>query len=263
MFEKIITFSVHNKFIVALFVLAIAFGGLYSMYNIPVDAVPDITNNQVQVVTTSPTLTAEEVERLITYPLEIAMANLPGVVELRSISRYGLSVITIVFEDDVSITDSRQFVSEQIGVAEGQIPEGLGSPELMPVTTGLGEIYQYTLEVADGYEDKYDAMELRTIQDWIVKRQLAGIPGIEEVSSFGGFLKQYQISANPARLSAFGLTIQDVLQAVATNNQKTGGSYLERGTNAFYIRTEGVLTSMREIENVVVDKQRGTPVLLK
>lgn len=263
MFEKIITFSVHNKFIVALLVLGIIGGGIYAFNNIPVDAVPDITNNQVQVVTTSPTLSAEEVERLITYPVEISMANLPGVIELRSISRYGLSVVTIVFEEDVSITDARQFVGEQIAVAAEDIPPGLGKPELMPITTGLGEIYQYTLEVDEGYEDQYNAMELRTIQDWIVKRQLAGIPGVVEVSSFGGFVKQYQVSADPGRLRAFDLTMQDLVHAVQANNQSTGGSYLERGANAYYIRTDGVLKSASDIESVVVDNRNGTPVLLK
>lgn len=263
MFEKIIQFSVHNKFIVALLVLGVIGGGFYAFENIPVDAVPDITNNQVQVVTTSPTLSAEEVERLITYPVEVSMANLPGVIELRSISRYGLSVVTVVFRDDVSITDARQFVSEQIAVAAEDIPPGLGKPELMPITTGLGEIYQYVLEVDEGYEDKYDVMELRTIQDWIVKRQLAGIPGVVEVSSFGGFVKQYEVSADPGRLRAFDLTMQDLVHAVQVNNQSTGGSYLERGANAYYIRTDGVLKSAHDIENVVVDNYNGTPVLLK
>src|SRR5690606_7998350 len=253
MFEKIIHFSVRNKFIVALLVLSIIGGGFYAFENIPVDAVPDITNNQVQVVTNSPTLSAEEVERVITYPVEVSMANLTGVVELRSISRYGLSVVTVVFEDDVSITDARQFVSEQIAVAEAEIPAGLGKPELMPITTGLGEIYQYVLEVEAGYEDQYDVMELRTIQDWIVKRQLAGIPGVVEVSSFGGFVKQYQVSADPGTLRAFDLTMQDLIQAVESNNQSTGGSYLQRGANAYYIRTDGVLKSASDIENVVVD----------
>src|SRR5688500_15112943 len=178
MFEKIISFSVHNKFIVALFTLAIIGGGIYSLSHIPINAVPDITNNQVQVVTSSPSLSAEEVERFITYPIEISMANLPGVLELRSISRYGLSVVTIVFEDGMSVADTRQFVGEQINVAAEDIPQGLGRPELMPITTGLGEIYQYTLEVEEGYKGEYDAMELRTIQDWIVKRQLSGIHGI-------------------------------------------------------------------------------------
>ncbi len=262
MFEKIILFSVRNKFIVALLTLGIVAGGFYALNQIPINAVPDITNNQVQVVTTSPSLSAEEVERFITYPIEISMANLPGVEEIRSISRYGLSVVTIVFEDHMKVTDTRQFVSEQIDIAAAEIPEGLGHPELMPITTGLGEIYQYTLEVEEGYEGRYDAMELRTIQDWIVKRQLSGIPGIVEVSSFGGFLKQIQVSVDPARLRSLELTIQDVLTALENNNQNTGGSYLERGPNAIYIRAEGVVKSLEDIGNIVV-QQEGTPVLLR
>ena len=262
MFEKIISFSVHNKFIIALFTIAMAGGGFYSLSHIPINAVPDITNNQVQVVTSSPSLSAEEVERFITYPIEISMANLPGVIELRSISRYGLSVVTIVFEDGMPVTDTRQFVSEQINIAAEDIPAGLGHPELMPITTGLGEIYQYTLGVEEGYEGRYDAMELRTIQDWIVKRQLSGIRGVVEVSSFGGYLKQVQVSVDPARLRSFGLTLHDVIRALEANNQNTGGSYLERGPNAVYIRAEGVVKNMEEVANIVV-QQEGTPILLK
>ncbi len=262
MFEKIISFSVHNKFIVALFTLAIIGGGMYSLSHIPINAVPDITNNQVQVVTSSPSLSAEEVERFITYPVEISMANLPGVIELRSISRYGLSVVTIVFEDDMDVTDTRQFVSEQIDIAAEDIPEGLGHPELMPVTTGLGEIYQYTLAVDEAYKHQYDAMDLRTIQDWIVKRQMSGIRGVVEVSSFGGYLRQVQVSVDPARMRSFHLTIHDILRALGNNNQNTGGSYLERGANAIYIRAEGVVKSIEDIANIVV-QQEGTPVLLR
>lgn len=262
MFAKIISFSVHNKFIIALFTLAIVGGGFYALNHIPINAVPDITNNQVQVVTTSPSLSAEEVERFITYPVEISMANLPGVVELRSISRYGLSVVTIVFEDGIPVTDTRQFVSEQIDVAAEEISDGLGRPALMPITTGLGEIYQYTLEVDEAFQEVYDAMDLRTIQDWIVKRQLSGIKGIVEVSSFGGFLRQIQVSADPARLRSFDLTLHDVLQALSANNQNTGGSYLERGANAIYIRAEGVVKSLEDIGSIVV-RQDVTPVLLR
>lgn len=262
MFERIIFLSVKNKFLVALFTLAIVAGGFYALEHIPVDAVPDITNNQVQVVTHAPSLSAEEVERFITYPIELSMANLPGVVELRSISRYGLSVITIVFEEGMPVTDTRQFVSEQISIAAGQIPEGMGHPELMPVTTGLGEIYQYTLEVDDAWTHQYDPMELRAIQDWIVKRQLAGIDGVVEVSSFGGFSKQVQVSVDPLRLRAFDLTMQDVLTALSENNQNTGGGYVRQHANAVYIRAEGVVSDAAEVGNVVV-KTEGTPVLLK
>ncbi len=262
MFERVISFSVHNKFVVAIFTLAIIGGGIFAMNEIPIDAVPDLTNNQVQVVTTSPSLSAEEVERFITYPIEVSMANLPGVIELRSVSRYGLSVVTIVFEDDISISDTRQFVSEQIAIAAEDIPEGMGHPGLMPITTGLGEIYQYTLAVDDGFEHEYDAMELRTIQDWIVKRQLSGIEGVVEVSSFGGYLKQIQVTIDPMRLRSVGLTIPDVVAALKANNQNTGGSYLDRGPNAIYIRAEGVVADLEDIGNIVV-RQEGTPVLLR
>ncbi len=158
--------------------------GTYSATQLALDAVPDITNNQVQVVTVSPALAPEEMEQFVTFPVELAMANLPSVEEIRSISRYGLSVVTIVFEEDFPILDARQLVSEQILKASEEIPSGMGSPELMPITTGLGEIYQYTLEISPDKKHLYNAMELRSIQDWIVKRQLSGIPGIVEVSSF-------------------------------------------------------------------------------
>jgi heavy metal efflux system protein len=262
MFENIISFSVRNKFIIALFTVSLIGAGFYSLNQIPINAVPDITNNQVQVVTSSPSLSAEEVERFITYPVEISMANMPGVVELRSISRYGLSVVTVVFDDDMPVTDARQFVSEQISIAAEDIPPGLGQPQLMPITTGLGEIYQYTLEVDSAFAGQYNAMDLRTIQDWIVKRQLSGIRGVVEVSSFGGFLKQIQVSVDPARLRSFGLTIRNVLDALETNNQNTGGSYLERGPNAVYIRAEGVVKTVEDIGNIVVE-QEGSPVLLR
>jgi cobalt-zinc-cadmium resistance protein CzcA len=178
MIQSIIEFSVRNKLIIAMLTLGLIGAGVFALQQLPIDAVPDITNNQVQVVTVSPSLAPQEVEQFITYPIEVATANIPNVTEIRSISRFGLSVVTIVFEDDVPVLQARQFVKEQIDLAAGEIPAGLGMPELMPITTGLGEIYQYVLEVKPGYEGRYDAMELRTIQDWIVKRQLAGTPGI-------------------------------------------------------------------------------------
>jgi len=230
---------------------------------LPIDAVPDITNNQVQVVTVSSSLAPQEVEQFITYPIEVATANIPNVIEIRSISRFGLSVVTIVFEDWVPMLEARQFVKEQIDLAAGEIPDGLGTPELMPITTGLGEIYQYVLEVEPGYEDRYDAMDLRTIQDWIVKRQLAGIPGIIEVSSFGGYLKQYEVALDPMLLQSYDVAIFEVFEALAKNNQNTGGSYIEKTPNAFYIRTEGVVQNIADIENIVVGNRNGIPVLVK
>jgi len=262
MIKSIIAFSVRNKLIITILVLGLIGGGIASLRNLPIDAVPDITNNQVQVVTVSPSLAPQEVEQFITYPIEVATANIPEVIEIRSISRFGLSVVTIVFEDWVPVLDARQYVKEQIDLAADEIPEGLGTPELMPITTGLGEIYQYVLEVEPGYEDRYDAMNLRTIQDWIVKRQLAGIPGIIEVSSFGGYLKQYEVALDPVLLQSYDVAIFEVFDALAQNNQNTGGSYIEKTPNAFYIRTEGIVENIADIENIVIGTRNGTPVLV-
>ncbi|MFN3446978.1 MAG: efflux RND transporter permease subunit, partial [Bacteroidia bacterium] len=193
MLEAIIRFSVRNKFIVGLFTLTLVIWGVYSLSKLPIDAVPDITNNQVQILTVSPSSGAEDIERFVTFPVEQTMATIPGIHEIRSFSRFGLSVVTIVFEDDVDVYWARQQVNERLGVAKEQIPTGMGSPELAPLTTGLGEIFQYVIHTKPGYEKQYDAMELRTIQDWIVRRQLLGTKGVADVSSFGGKLKQYEI----------------------------------------------------------------------
>ncbi|MCB0663197.1 MAG: efflux RND transporter permease subunit, partial [Saprospiraceae bacterium] len=263
MIEKLIHLSVKNKLVIGLLTLGLILGGLYSLSRLPIDAVPDITNNQVQVVTVANSLAPQEVEQFITYPIEVAVANIPNVTEIRSISRYGLSVITIVFEDNVPILEARQFVKEQISLAAGEIPEGMGSPELMPITTGLGEIYQYVLEVKPGFEDKYDAMELRTIQDWIVKRQLAGMKGIIEISSFGGYLKQYEVALDPVKLRNLDISLSEVFDALEKNNQNSGGSYIEKTTNAFYIRTEGIVKTFADIEQIPVGLKNGIPVLVK
>lgn len=263
MFRKVIEFSIQNKPIIGFLVVVMIGFGIYSMTQLPIDAVPDITNNQVQVVTTAPSLSPQEVERFITYPLEISMANITDVMEIRSISRYGLSVLTIVFKEKVPILHARQLVSEQIQLALAEIPEGLGAPEMLPITTGLGEVYQYTLEVKKGFEGKYSSTDLREIQDWIVKRQLSGIPGIVEISSFGGYLKQFEIAVDPMRMKSLGLTCADVFDAVSKNNQSTGGSYIEKSTNAYYIRTEGLLENIRDIENIVISNREGNPVLIK
>ena len=219
MITRIIEFSLKNKFVIGLNVVAMIITGIWALQNLAIDAVPDITNNQVQVVTVSPSLVPQEMEQFITYPVEMAVANIPRVVNVRSISRFGLSVVTIVFEDDVPVLEARQYVKEQLAVAESEIPAGLGSPEMMPITTGLGEIYQYTLAVDDTHRHLYDAMSLRTIQDWIVKRQLNGIKGIIEISSFGGYLKQYEIAVDPKKLSELGVTITEVYAALQKNNQ--------------------------------------------
>ena len=263
MINKLIEISIKNKLLVGIHILALIIFGIYAMLNMNVDAVPDITNNQVQVVTISPSLAPQEVEQFVTYPIEMAMANLQGVDEIRSISRYGLSVVTIVFSERIPILDARQLVSEMLGPASDEIPEEYGTPELMPITTGLGEIYQYTLEVDSKYKDKYSLADLRTIHDWIVKRQLSGTKGIVEVSGFGGFIKQYEVAVHPATLRLFDITLSEIVEALKTNNQNTGGSYIQDGPYAKYIRAEGILTSIADIEYIVVKTNNNIPVLIK
>lgn len=260
MFKKIVRFSIRKKLFVALTTLFLMIGGIYSMLTLPIDAVPDITNNQVQIVTVSPTLAPQEVEQLITFPIEVAMSNIMNVQEIRSVSRFGLSLVTVVFKESVPTLDARQLVNEQIQTVAGEIPSNLGVPEMMPITTGLGEIYQYVLKVAPGYEKKYDAMELRTIQDWIVKRQLSGIPGIVEINSFGGYLKQYEVAVDPDALYSLNITISDVFEALSRNNQNTGGSYIEKVDRAYYIRSEGMISDLKDIEQIVVTNRGGIPV---
>ncbi|MDY6000291.1 MAG: efflux RND transporter permease subunit, partial [Candidatus Limisoma sp.] len=219
MFNAIVKFSVRKKLFVGLTTLFLLIGGIYAMLTLPVDAVPDITNNQVQIVTVSPTLAPQEVEQLITIPLETSMSNIMNVTEIRSVSRFGLSLVTVVFKESVPTLEARQLINEQIQSVAGEIPSELGTPEMMPITTGLGEIYQYVLKVDDAHKGDYDAMELRTIQDWIVRRQLSGIQGIVEINSFGGYLKQYEIAIDPDVLTALHLTIGDVFEALSRNNQ--------------------------------------------
>ena len=260
MFENIVRFSIKKKLFVALTTLFLIIGGIYSALTLPIDAVPDITNNQVQIVTVSPTLAPQEVEQLITMPIETAMSNIMNVTEIRSVSRFGLSLVTVVFKESVPTLEARQLINEQIQTVAGDIPEELGTPELMPITTGLGEIYQYVLKVDDAHKDNYDAMELRTIQDWIVKRQLSGIPGIVEINSFGGYLKQYEIAIDPDAMAALQITIGDVFEALSNNNQNTGGSYIEKKDRAYYIRSEGMISSLKDIGKIVVTNRGGMPV---
>ena len=260
MFAKIVHFSIRKKLFVILTTLMLLIGGIYAMLTLPIDAVPDITNNQVQIVTVSPTLAPQEVEQLITFPIEVAMSNVMNVQEIRSVSRFGLSLVTVVFKESVPTMTARQLVSEQIQMVAGEIPSELGVPEMMPITTGLGEIYQYVLKVKPGYESRYDAMELRTIQDWIVKRQLSGIPGIVEINSFGGYLKQYEVSVDPDALYSLNITIGEVFETLSRNNQNTGGSYIEKADNAYYIRSEGMIDDLKDIEQIVITNRGGIPV---
>jgi len=260
---KIINFSIKNKFIVFLFTSFIVGFGIYSLTQLPIGAVPDVTNNQVQVITTSQNLSTQDIEQFITYPVELEMSNLPGVVEIRSTSKFGLSVVTIVFEENMGTYLPRQLISEKLITVRENIPEGFGNPEMGPITTGLGEIYQYILDVKEGYQDKYDATKLRTIQDWIVKRQLSGIKGVVEVNTWGGFLKQYEVAINTAKLNAMNITVADVYTALEKNNSVAGGGYIEKTNQSYFIRGEGLMTSLEDINNTAVTNRNGLSILIK
>ncbi|MDQ5928321.1 MAG: heavy metal efflux system protein, partial [Bacteroidota bacterium] len=261
MLTKIIEFSVKNKLIIGLFVAALIGFGIYQTTQLPIDAVPDITNNQVQVITIAPSFGATDIERLVTFPIEQANSNIDGMKEIRSFSRFGLSLVTIVFDDDVDVYWARQQVAERLQQAQSQIPQGIGTPTLGPVSTGLGEIYQYVIKPKKGYENKFDATALRTIQDWIVRRQLLGVKGVAEVSSFGGKLKQYEIAINPNKLNSYGITINDVFTALEKNNQNTGGAYIEKGATVLYIRSEGLIGSLQDFENIAIERPNAASPL--
>ena len=264
MLDRIIHFSIHNKLIVGLCTLALIAWGGYSVTQLPIDAVPDITNNQVQVLTVAPSQSALDIERLVTFPVEQNVATIPGIEEVRSFSRFGLSVVTIVFKEHVDVYWARQQVSERLTEIQNQIPPGVGSPKLAPITTGLGEIYQYVIHALPGYEDKYSVMDLRTIQDWIVRRQLLGTEGVADVSSFGGYLKQYEIALNTDKLRSFNLGINDIFVALEKNNQNTGGAYIDKKPNAYFIRSEGLVTSLQDLESIVLkNTATGIPILLR
>jgi cobalt-zinc-cadmium resistance protein CzcA len=264
MLNKIISFSVKNKLVIGLFIIALTAWGSYEVTRLPIDAVPDITDNQVQVLTVSPSLGAPDIERLITFPIEQACSNIPGLKQVRSFSRFGLSLVTIVFDDATDVYWARQQISERLQQVQQEIPAGIGSPVMAPVSTGLGEIYQYVVRPKHGYEGKYNAMQLRTIQDWIVRRQLMGTPGVAEVSSFGGQLKQYEIAVKQEQLKAFNLTIADVFDALEKNNQNTGGAYIEKGPTVLYIRSEGLTQALEDIEKIVVKTTgNGIPLLMR
>lgn len=258
--QKIIAFSLRYKAAVLIFAALIAAAGIYSLSQIPIGAVPDITNNQVQVITTSRNLSTEDVEKFLTYPIELEMANLPGVKEIRSVSKFGLSVVTVIFEEDLGTYLPRQLISEKIASAKQNIPESFGTPFMGPITTGLGEIYQYTLDVKPGYEDQYTAMELRTIHDWVVKRQLAGIDGVVEVNTWGGFLKQYEVEVDPLALQSTGITLQEVYDALQANNLVSGGAYIEKDGVSYFIRGEGLMENAKAIQSTLVRHVNGVPV---
>lgn len=264
MLDKIIRFSIKNKIVIGIMTLLLIIWGVWSATKLPIDATPDITNNQVQIITVCPTLAGQEVEQLVTFPIEQSIANVPDIEETRSISRFGLSVITVVFKEEVDVYFARQLISEKLKQAAEEIPQGIGTPELAPVSTGLGEVYQYILHPKKGSEKKYDSKELRTMQDWIVRRQLNGTPGVAEINSFGGELKQYEVAVNPDRLRAMGISISDIFAALEKNNQNTGGAYIDKKPNAYFIRGIGVVTSLEDVGNIVVKNNTGSvPIFVK
>jgi cobalt-zinc-cadmium resistance protein CzcA len=262
MIDKLIAFSIRQKIIIGFLILLLIVFGIYSAINLPIDAVPDITNNQIQIITSSPTLSATEIERFITYPIEISLSNTPGIVELRSISKLGVSVVTAIFEDDVDIYFARNLIFQKLKEAEENIPEGLGSPEMAPISTGLGEIYQYVVRPEKKGDTTFSDMELRTIQDWIVKRQLLGTPGVAEVNSFGGYEKQYHILVDADALRSYNISMRDVFDAVNNNNANVGGSFIEHNSEQYAIRGIGILESKDDINNIVIKSEHGIPVYL-
>jgi cobalt-zinc-cadmium resistance protein CzcA len=264
MIERIIHFSIKNKFIVGLFIVALIGWGSYSLVRLPIDAIPDVTNNQVQVISIAPSLAVQEVESFITAPIEVAVASIPDIIELRSISRLGLSVVTIVFKDDVDVYWARQQLNERLKEAEEDIPAGLAKIELAPISSGLGEIFQYRLAVDKGLEKKYNPMELRTLQDWVVRREMLGTPGVADINSYGGFVKQYEIAVNPERLRGMNLTLTDIFSALEKNNENTGSAYIDKKPNAYFIRGIGLVKTIDDIEKIVVKVNKsGFPILVR
>ena len=264
MIERIIQFSIKNKFIVGLFVVALIGLGTYSLTTLPIDAIPDITNNQVQVISIAPSLAVQEVESFITAPIEVAIANIPDIIELRSISRLGLSVITVVFKDKVDVYWARQQLNERLKEAEEAIPAGLAKIELAPISSGLGEIFQYRLVVEKGLEDRYTPMELRTLQDWVVRREMLGTPGVADINSYGGFVKEYEVAVHPEKLRSLNLTLNDVFATLEKNNENTGSAYIDKKPNAYFIRGIGLVKSLEDIEkSVVKSTASGIPILIR
>ena len=264
MLNKIIDFAIKSKLVVGLFIIVLIGYGSYQLTKLPIDAVPDITNNQVQVITIAPSFGANDIERLVTFPVEQVNNNISGLKEIRSFSRFGLSLVTIVFDDATDIYWARQQVAERLQKVQSQIPSGIGVPELGPITTGLGEIYQYVVRPKKGYENKYNETELRTIQDWIVRRQLLGVKGVAEVSSFGGKLKQFSIEIDPNKLLSHNISINDVFKALENNNQNTGGAYIEKGATVLYIRSEGLVGSIEDIKTINIKNiNGGTPLFIR
>jgi len=264
MLNKIIRFSIKNKLAIGIMTLIWIIWGVWSATKLPIDAVPDITNNQVQIITACPTLAGQEVEQFVTFPIEQSIANIPNVEEIRSISRFGLSVVTVVFKDNEDIYFARQLINERIAEAKEKMPKNVERPELAPVSTGLGEVYQYILHPKEGSESKYNAKDLRSMQDWIVARQLYGIPGVAEINSFGGELKQYEVAVDPIRLKSYNISISDIFKALESSNENTGGAYIDKKPNAYFIRGLGLLGSLEDIGDIAIKSNKSNiPIFIK
>ena len=259
MFQKLITYSIRHKLVIGVLSIALAIWGVWSLIHLPFDSTPDITDNQVQVITQAPSLGAQEVEQYVTTPVEMALANIPRIQERRSISRSGLSVITLVFDDAADIYWARSQVSQVVEQLEKELPRNTET-EMGPIATGLGEIYHYTIRAKEGYEHKYSLTQLRTMQDWIVRKQLSGTPGVAEVSGWGGYVKQYEVAINTDQLNASGVSVSEVFEALLRNNANTGGSYIEQNSNQYYIRGIGVVKNLEDVANITVKTVDGTPV---
>ena len=259
MFQKLITYSIRHKLVIGVLSIALAIWGVWSLVHLPFDSTPDITDNQVQVITQAPSLGAQEVEQYVTTPVEMALANIPRIQERRSISRSGLSVITLVFDDAADIYWARSQVSQVVEQMEKELPKNTET-EMGPIATGLGEIYHYTIRAKEGYEHKYSLTQLRTMQDWIVRKQLSGTPGVAEVSGWGGYVKQYEVAINTDQLNASGVSVSEVFDALQRNNANTGGSYIEQNSNQYYIRGIGVVKNLEDVANITVKTVDGTPV---
>ena len=259
MFQKLITCSIRHKLVIGVLSIALTIWGVWSLMHLPFDSTPDITDNQVQVITQAPSLGAQEVEQYVTTPVEMALANIPRIQERRSISRSGLSVITLVFDDAADIYWARSQVSQVVEQLEKELPKNTET-EMGPIATGLGEIYHYTIRAKEGYEHKYSLTQLRTMQDWIVRKQLSGTPGVAEVSGWGGYVKQYEVAINTDQLNASGVSVNEVFEALQRNNANTGGSYIEQNSNQYYIRGIGVVKNLEDVANITVKTVDGIPV---
>jgi len=263
MLSKIIQFSISNKLVIGIFTLGLFIWGIFSLQQLPIDAVPDITNNQVQIITSAPSSGAEDIERYVTFPIEQTMASIPNIEEIRSFSRFGLSVVTIVFTEETDIYWAREQVAQRLQEAKAAIPAGLGDPSMAPLSTGLGEIYQYIIKPKGGYEKEFSPAELRSIQDWIVRRQLLGVEGVADVSGFGGHLKQYEVAIQPEVLRSFGISLTELFTALENNNQNSGGAYIEKSSTTYFIRSEGLTKSLDDIGNILVKKVGDRSILVK